>query len=378
MKKQLIGKLLVAVVAVAVMAVTYSKDIVVGQSVDLTGPLSSAGIPMRMGAQICFDMVNAAGGVNGQKIRFVTRDDNYKVAQTLSNVRDLISKEDIVVLVGESGTANNEALLKEKVLENASLAVVGPRTGATSLRQPYNPYLFHLRASYAQEIDKAVEYYTSVGSKKIGIVYQNDAFGADVLTAAKAALKRVGVEPAFLATYERDSIKLEPAVKEALGASPQAILLLTTVAPAATFVKLYREAGGAAQLMTLSINDPDTIIKSVGIQHARGLTTTTVFPTPSRDDYPIVKEYHAALKKYGPADAQPNLSSFEGFLAGKVIVEALKKAGPNPTREKVMQSLETFSNADLGGFRMNFGPKSRSGSSYVDISIISKDGRVLR
>jgi ABC-type branched-subunit amino acid transport system substrate-binding protein len=378
MTKHVICKLLVAVAVIALMPVTQAKDIVVGQSVDLTGPLSGAGIPMRLGAQICFDMVNAAGGVNGQKIRFVTRDDNYKVAQTVSNVKELIDKEDVVVLVGESGTANNEALLKEKVLENASLAVVGPRTGATSLRQPFNPYLFHLRASYGQEIDKAVEYYTTVGIKKIGIVYQNDAFGADVTTSAKAALKRAGLEPAFLVTYDRQSIDLGPAVKEALAASPQAILLLTTIAPAGTFVKLYREAGGAAQLMTLSINDPDTIIKFAGVHNARGLTTTTVFPTPSRDDFPIIKEYHAALKKFGPADAQPNLSSFEGYLAAKVIVEALKKAGPNPTREKVLHSLETFTNADLGGFRVNFGPKLRAGSSYVDISIVNREGRVIR
>lgn len=378
MTKHVICRLLMALVALIAIPVTYAKDIVIGQSVDLTGPLSGAGIPMRLGAQVCFDMVNAAGGINGQKIRFVSRDDNYKVAQTVQNVKDLIEKEDAVVLVGESGTANNEALLKEKVLENAGIAVVGPRTGATSLRQPFNPYLFHLRASYTQEIDKAVEYYTSIGAKKIGIVYQNDAFGADTTASAKAALKRTGLEPLFLATYDRHSIELGPAVKEALAASPQAILLLTTVAPTATFVKLYREAGGAAQMTTLSINDPDTIIKSIGINLARGLSVTTVFPTPTRDDYPIIKEYHTALKKFGPADVQPNLSSLEGYLAAKIIVEALKRTGPNPTREKVMHSLETFGNTDLGGFRVNFSPKSRTGSTYVDISIISKEGRVLR
>jgi ABC-type branched-subunit amino acid transport system substrate-binding protein len=378
MNKHAICRSLIAIATIALMAKAHTKDIIVGQSIAATGAMASAGIPLRLGAQVCFDMVNASGGINGQKIRFISKDDNYKVEETLRIVKELIDKDEAVVIVGESGTANYEALLNEKVLEKGNIAVVGPRTGATSLRQPFNPYLFHIRASYAQEVDKAIEYYSTIGLKKIGIVYQNDAFGEDGLTAAKVALKRIGLEPAFLATYERNSTKVEPAVKEALAASPQAILLLTTIAPTGAFVKLFREAGGTAQLLTLSVNDPNTIIKAIGIKNASGLIITTVFPSPSRNDYPIIKEYQTALKKFGPADAQPTLSSLEGYLTAKVIVEALKKAGANPTREKIMQSLETFANTDLGGFRVNFGPKVRSGSNYVDISIISRSGQVLR
>jgi len=369
---------LLAVAALFAMTTAYAKDIVVGQSTALTGVLASSGVPMRMGAQACFDMVNEAGGINGQHLRFISLDDGYKVEQTVRNVKDLLEKEHAVVLVGGSGTSNNEALLKEKILANANLAVVGPRTGSSSLRDPYNPYLFHLRASYAQEVDKAIEYYASIGFQKIGIVYQDDAFGMDALSAAKAALRQLGMEPVFSSTYERNTVKVEPAVKAALAAQPQAVLLLTTTGPTATFIKLFREAGGASQLMALSITDPASIIQSIGVKHARGLSIITVFPSPSRIDYAVIKEYQAALKKFGPADAQPTLGSLEGYLGAKVVVEGLKKTGINPSREKVLQSLESLSNKDLGGFRVNFGPNLRAGSNYVDISIIDKHGAVLR
>ncbi|HEY8101660.1 MAG TPA: ABC transporter substrate-binding protein [Burkholderiaceae bacterium] len=367
----------ISAVALFTMQIAQAKDIVVGQSTALTGVLASSGVPMRLGAQVYFDMVNAAGGVNGNHIRFISLDDAYKVDQTIKNVNALIDK-DVVALVGGTGTSNNEALLREKILANANLAVVGPRTGASSLRVPYTPYFFHLRVSYAQEVNKAIEHYVSIGFKKIGIVYQDDAFGTDALAAAKFALKQAGIEPAFLSTYERNTTKVEASVKIALAAQTQAILLLTTGGPTAAFVKLFREAGGSSQLMALSINDPNSIIQSIGIKNAHGLSITTVFPSPTRYDYPVIKEYQTTLKKFGPAEAQPTLASLEGYLAAKVLVEGLKKAGANPTREKVLQALEGLSNKDLGGFRVNFGPNIRAGSNYVDISIISKNGAVLR
>lgn len=365
-------------IALLAMSAARAKDIVVGQSTALTGVLASSGVPMRLGAQVCFDQVNEEGGVNGERIRFISLDDGYKVDETLKNVKGLIENDNVVVLVGGSGTSNNEALLKQKILANANLAVVGPRTGGSSLRDPYNPYLFHLRASYAQEVKKALEYFISTGSRKIGIVYQDDAFGIDALSAATTALKQAGVEPVFSSTYERNTTKVEPSVKVALAAKPQAILLLTTSGPTAEFVKLFREAGGASQLMALSINDPNSIIKSTGIKNAHGLSITTVFPSPTRTDYPVIKAYQAALKKFGPPDAQPTLGGLEGYFAARVVVEGLKNAGANPTREKVLLSLERLSNKDLGGFRLNFGPNKRSGSNYVDISIISKNGAILR
>jgi len=378
MRRKVSGVLATLVGALSFISTVHAKDIVVGQATALTGALASSGVPMRLGAQVCFDAVNATGGINGHQIKFISKDDQYKVEETVRLVKEFVEKDDAVVLLGGSGTSNNEELLRQKILQNADIALVGPRTGATALRKPFNPYMFHVRASYAQEVEKGLNYYLTSGTKRIGIVYQDDGLGQDGLAAAQNFLANEKIEPAFTTTYERNSIKVEEAVKKALSSNAQAILLVMTSAPAAAFVKLYRESEGNAQLMTLSNVDADTVIKNAGLHNAHGLAITTVFPSPTRVEIPVVKEYRANLAKYGPKDAQPSIVSLEGYIAAKVIVEAVKRAGANVTRENVMHSLESLSKTEIGGYRVDFGSKSRMGSTYVDMSIINKNGAVIR
>jgi len=366
------------VASVGLVAISHAKDIVVGQSTALSGTLATSGNPMRIGAQACFDMVNASGGIRGQKIRFISKDDQYQVDTTVSNVKELTDRDEAVVLVGGSGTANNEALLNEKVLANANIAMVGPRTGSVSLRQPFNPYMFHVRAGYGQEVNKAVDYFKTINVKKIAIVYQNDAFGNDGLAAAKLALRRADLEPTSIATYARNSTDVDEAVRDTLAGVPQAVLLLTTTDPTAAFIKRFRSAGGVARLMALSVNDGGSIVRQIGPEMAYGLTITTVFPSHSRVDYPIVKEFRQALQHFGPGDAHASQVSFEGYLVARVIVEALKGAGENPTRAQVMRNMESLGHRDMGGFWVNFGPNTRTGSNYVDISFVDKNGSLLR
>lgn len=356
----------------------HAKDIVIGQSTALSGVLASSGEPMRQGAKLYFDMVNAEGGINGRMIRFISLDDRYKVEDTLRNVSQLIERDQAVVLLGGSGTANNQALLNQKLLANANIAMVGPRTGALTLREPLNPYMFHVRASYTAEVEKAIEHFASIGYKKIGVVYQNDSFGVDALSAAKKALLQRSIQAVFLAAYERNSTEVASAVSTAIAADAQAILLLTTSRPTAEFTKQFREAGGTAQLVALSVNDAISIIKEIGVKAAHGLAITTVFPSPTRTDFGIVKEYQLALKKFGPRDEPLSIVALEGFIVAKVIVEALRKAGPDLSRQAMIKSLETMRDADIGGFHIDFGPRLRAGSQYVDITIINKNGMILR
>lgn len=133
-----------------------------------------------------------------------------------------------------------------------------------------------------------------------------------------------------------------------------------------------------AQVCFDMVNAAGGIIKAIGVKAAHGLAITAVFPSPTRTDFGIVKEYLSALKKFGPKDALPSVVSLEGFIVAKVIVEALRRSGPTPTRAAVIKSLETMSNTDIGGFSVNFGPRVRAGSHYVDITVINKHGVVLR
>lgn len=355
-----------------------AQVLVVGQSTTLSGPQAGSGEPMRAGAKLYFDSVNAAGGVHGRKVHLISKDDQYKPELTEKHVAELIEKDDAIVLLGGAGTANNEALLRNGLLERAGIALVGPRTGGTALRKPFNPWMFHIRGSYADEVTKAVEQFTAIARKRIGIVYQNDNFGLDGLRAAELALGRLGLKPEFLASYERNSTEVKKAVEQAVQAGTPAILLLTTTGATAAFTAQYKAAGGAGQLIGLSVNDLPAIVREIGVQAARGLALTSVFPSPARTDMPVVKEYRQALARFGAEDAVPSATALEGYIAARVIVEALRRAGPNPTRASVIKSLESFGRTDIGGFPVEFGPRVRGGSHYVDVTIVNRNGQVLR
>lgn len=352
--------------------------LVVGQSTALSGPLAGSGEPMRAGAKLHFDAVNAAGGIHGRRIHLISKDDQYKPELTEKNIAELVDKDDAIVLLGGAGTANNEALLRNGVFERAGIAMVGPRTGGGALRKPYNPWMFHIRGSYADEVAKAIEQFAAIARRRVGIVYQNDTFGLDGLRAAEAALARHDLKPEFLASYERSSSEIQKAVDQALHAGTPAILLLTTTNATAAFARQYKAAGGTGQLIALSVNDPAAIIREIGGQAAHGLAVTSVFPATSRTDVPIVKEYRQALARFGPEDAVPSMVGLEGFIAAKVIVEGLRRAGPKPTRAAVLKGLESLGRADIGGFPIAFGPRLRAGSQYVDVMIVNKNGRVIR
>ncbi|MEY2633511.1 MAG: hypothetical protein RIR00_2165, partial [Pseudomonadota bacterium] len=154
-----------------------SADIVIGQSVPLSGILATTGRDMMLGAKICFDAVNARGGINGQRIQHVVRDDGYKTDETLRLTRELIDKDKAVALIGYAGTGNVSELLKQNVMAARNVPLIAPYTGGEPLRNPFNPWIFHIRASYGDETAAMVEQLATSGIKRIAVFYQNDPFG---------------------------------------------------------------------------------------------------------------------------------------------------------------------------------------------------------
>jgi branched-chain amino acid transport system substrate-binding protein len=167
-------------------------------------------------------------------------------------------------------------------------------------------------------------------------------------------------------------------LQAALHGKPQAILLLSTTSATAEFTRQYRASGGSAQLIALSVNDASAIIRSIGVAAAQGLAITSVFPNPARSDLRILKEYRTALGRFAPDGTVPSVVSLEGFVVARVIVEALRRAGPNASRASLAKALESLGDTDLGGFVVDFGPGKRAGSQYVELTVISRHGDVLR
>jgi ABC-type branched-subunit amino acid transport system substrate-binding protein len=359
-------------------AAAGAATLVVGQVAPYSGPLAPTGSHVGAGARLYFDRINAAGGIHGAKIRLVTKDDSYKVPETVKLTRALIQEAGPIALVGMVGTGNVMALVREGVLKEADIPVVGIRSGAMSLVSPVVPQLFHTRASYSAEVDKIVQQLATTGIKRVAVLYQDDPFGQDGLAGAERSLKKHDLQLLVKAAYEKNTTKVEAAVKAIAEANPQAVIMVSNTAASAEFVRQSRAAGNDAQLLAISVTDGPQLVRRIGKKTAHGLGLVQVVPDPASRALAITRDLQDDYRKFAPKGIDLNHTLLEGYLAGKVLAEGLKRAGPKPTRRKLGEALEAMRDYDAGGLFIRFSPSSHSGSEYLDITILNKDGRILR
>lgn len=352
-----------------------AADLVVGQVAPFTGTNSVNGTAVMQGARLHFDYLNASGGINGRKVRFVTRDDGYKADETVRNARELVGQEGALVLLTTLGTDNNEALLNAKVVGPDGVAMVGPRSGASSL---YNaPGIYPTRASYHEEARAIVRQLATIGITRIAAVVQGDNFGKDALAGVEEAMKNHVLDLVAEAEFERGTEKMDAPVAAMLKFNPQAIVLLAVTKPAAAFIKAFRAKGGTSRIICLSIVDPETVLKEAGPAAARGLAMTVVVPSPGKKTLPLIKEIQRAAELTGQRNFRMTLNSIEGYINAKVVAEALRKAGNDPSRASVMRALNGLSAVDVGGFsaRLRIGPTEQR---FVDLGVIGPTGALLQ
>lgn len=368
------GALLLAAAAIAAQA----GEIVVAQVAPFSGPLAPTGSYLRAGAQLHFDAVNAAGGIHGARIRLAVKDDGYKSEETVRLAREMLGSEQPLAFIGFVGTGNVEAIIKEKVLDEAGVPLVTVRTGASSVTARAHPLIFVTRASYAEEVGKIVTQYALTGFKRLAVLYQDDAFGLDVLASTEKAIAQAGGQLVAKGAYEKNTTRVEAAVKAIQAADPQAVIMISNTAASAEFLKQSREAGNMAQYVTLSVTDAGQVVKRIGAEKAQGLALTQVVPDPNARAVPLVREVQENFRKFAPKDVEVNHTFIEGYLGAKVLTEALRRTGPNPTRKKLRDTLESIRDYDTGGVFIGFSPGSHVGSRYVDITIINREGKLIR
>lgn len=366
-----------ALALMALSGIAVAAELVIGQVAPLSGVLASTGRQMVIGGQIYFDAINAQGGIHGAKIRHEVVDDGYKVAETVRLTRAMLAQPEVVALFGFAGTANVTQLLTDGVLDVGGAALVAPYTGGESLRNPFNPWIFHVRAGYADEAEHMVQQLTTLGMNRIAVMYQDDGFGKAGLLGVTNALDKRKLKLAVAAGYERNTDKVEDAVKKIKASNAQAIIMVSVNKSTAAFMKLYRESGGGAQMYNISVVDPAELVKLAGLKNAHGLGISQVVPYPFMPSLPVVREYQTLLKKYAPKEVV-NYTSFEEFVGAKVLVEALRRAGPNPTRAKVVKALESMSSYDTGGVVVSYSPSNRIGSHYVEVTVIGGSGKLMK
>lgn len=375
LRRMAIGKLLLASLLMSWqgLAGAENNDIVIGQSTALTGILAELGVAHSTGAKAYFDYVNTQGGINGRKIRFVVMDDAYDADRSVANAKQLIEKEKAVALFGMIGTPANAALLP--LLAETGIVSFAPVTGAEAVRKPFNRHIFNIRAGYGMETEKIVDHLTVRGISKVGVVYQNNAFGKEGLAGVEQAANKHQLKLSAVASISNDSSDVDKAVSVMENAGLQSIILITAGKPSSDFIKAFNKKVKGMQYFALSVLASQSGINALG-KDGVGVIVSQVLPFPFSATTGLVREYQKVMGKMGVKEY--SYLGIEGFLDAKVMVEALRRAGRDITSEHLATSLESMGRTDFDGFVVTFNKSQHQGSDYVELTVISKDGRFLR
>ncbi|WP_412478270.1 ABC transporter substrate-binding protein [Azonexus sp. IMCC34839] len=348
-----------------------AKELLVVQVAPLSGPQGVTGKAVQAGAKLYFDHINAQGGVGGNTIKLISRDDENKPEETVRLVKESLANEQPVAFIGSVGTNNVEALIRDGSLARANTPLIGPLSGASSMIGA--PATYVVKASYRDEVDSLFKQLSQTGQSKVGLVYQDDSLGKDVLTGAEQAAPKYNIQLAARAGYERNTLKVENAVDSMLKAAPQSIFLGATTAAAIEFVRQYRQKGGIATIYGMSIIDTQQLLAKLGPSLARGYAFSVVMPLENKTTLPLIREY--SRLKESSKDANLTARSIEGFIAAKALVNALKQGGNSgPATAKALSG----SKIDLGGYSLDFTSSKRTGSTFVDFAMIGDNGRIVQ
>ncbi|MDO8905553.1 ABC transporter substrate-binding protein [Hydrogenophaga sp.] len=346
--------------------------ILLGQSAPFSGAAEQLGLQFYLGAQLYFEALNARGGVNGRTVEIKRLDDGYEPERCAANTRQLID-EGVFALFGYIGTPTGVVALP--LATEAKVPFFAPFTGAEVLRTPFNRYAIHVRASYFDETAAIVRQNLSTGIKKIAVFYQNDAYGKAGLEGVSRALKESNLEPVSIGTVERNTVDVDKAVSDIMALRPEAIVQISAYKSCASFIRAARKQGFAGNFFNVSFVGTQALLDELG-KDARGVVVSQVMPFPYTPLSPVAGEYLTAVK--AKTGQSPNYSSMEGFVAAKVFTEAVRRAGRGLTREGFINAVQSIRNLDLGGFPVDFGPAKHTGSKFVELTLLTADGRIRR
>jgi ABC-type branched-subunit amino acid transport system substrate-binding protein len=358
-----------------------AADVVFAQIASVTNPASVANAQgLAVGIRACFDALNARGGVNGHKLKLDLRDDGLNGPKMVEITDELIKQPSIVGLLGFLNTAGITALSKQNAFAKGGIAMIAPLQGDKAIVETEN--VFPLRSGYGDEIDTLLKEAKNWGKDTISIVNMNIAFGPILAEVAQKRATELGIKivSRSVVTFSPDTqpATVLEAVKAVNAAQPKAILVLAAGTPAFEFIKAVRGTpGGLAQIYGLSVLLHGELVKTMGVDKARGIVLSQATPYPFQPSRAVINEYQAAMKAHAPKEVL-SFSSLEGFLGAKIAAEAVRRSGPKPDREHVLAALKNLGEYNLGGLWVNYTPQARKGWGGVDLTIINADGNLQK
>ncbi|HET7200451.1 MAG TPA: ABC transporter substrate-binding protein [Burkholderiales bacterium] len=359
-----------------------AQDLLVGQVAALTNPATTANAKgIQAGIKTYFDYVNATGGVGGHKVTLVSRDDDLTPGKMLAITREYVADKRVLALAGFVNTGGITDVSRANLPGAAGIALIAPLQGDRSIVGAAN--FFPFRSGYPDEVTALIKEAANTQKKKLAVVYWNITFGPAMMKLAQEESKKEGVNvvawvPIDATAQDKFNAVMKEAVAAVVKQRPDSVLMLISGRYSLEFIKQIKNSEAAdAQLYAMSIVPPGDVVKTVGEAKARGLVIAQAVPFPFSATLPLVSEYQKTMKQYAPQEPL-SFSTLEGFVAGKITVEALRRAGKNPTRAKVLKALTSMGELDLGGVYVNYSPKDRRGWGLIDLTVIGPGGKLLR
>jgi len=349
----------------------FDDRILFGQSAAFEGPAAALGLGMREGILASFNEANAARGVNGRRLELVSYDDGYEPEKAIANTKRLINENGVFALVGEVGTPTSNAA--QPIATEAGVPFIGPFTGAAFLRNPSLGNVINIRGSYDQETEAWIEHLTTdLGVSRIAILYQDDSFGRAGLSGVSKAMEKRGMKLVAEGTFERNTTAVKTALLAIRKAGPEAVVMVGSYRPCAEFIKLAHRLKLDAVFVNISFVGANALAKELG-EDGKGVVVTQVVPFPGDMSIPLVARYQKALKAANP-DAQIGFVSLEGYMVGRLIIEALGKVKGPVTRAGLLSTIKEVGTFDLGGITLSYGPDDNQGMDQVFLTVIRADG----
>jgi ABC-type branched-subunit amino acid transport system substrate-binding protein len=349
----------------------FQDRIVFGQSAAFEGPAAALGRGMRDGIRAAFHEANRDGGIDGRKLDLVSYDDGYEPEKAIANVERLIDKDKVFALIGEVGTPTSKAV--QPIATDQRVPFIGPFTGAAFLRDPALDNVVNVRASYDQETEAWVEYLArGLGLTRIAILYQDDSFGRAGYDGVRRALAKRRMALVAEGTYMRNTTAVKRALLAIRKGYPEAVVIVGAYKPAAVFIKLARQLRLDAAFVNISFVGSKALSRELGAAGA-GVIVSQVVPSPEDTRMPLVARYQRALKAVD-ATAEYGFVSLEGYLVGRLAVEALRRVGTPVTRAALLSTIRRIGTFDLDGIVLTYGANDNQGLDKVFLTVIQADG----
>ena len=252
--------------------------------------------------------------------------------------------------------------------------MVGFAGGSVAMHTPPNRYLFNLRPPYRVEAQRAAEQLVAQGVGSIAAVYTDDAFGKDAIVGFDAMAQSNHLKLTDTIAIPRGSAEVAPAIARIMASNPQAVMAICVVKPCAALRKGLHAAGYLGNFLTLSNTSSSVFVQELG-DAARGVIVTQVFPAPDTQALVVSSDFQRLAAEY---KLPKSYTAMEGYVYARVLVEAIKRAGPGVSRESLTETLQSGKKFDLGGYTIAFDANNRTGSNIVDLTMITRNGRFMR